>query len=170
MERERVWLRAEWGAAVATAALTLAAGLVVLFAPLVSYCAVRVSFAKSCPTQMVRTESLLAAHTGGDVWALLAGMLLVLLAGAGGAALDARWRPEMRPLAVATGIAVLGFLVIATTVLGLLFLPPVLGVAFACFAAIQRRRLARARTLASHASTSASPEHEMSASGSGDRV
>lgn len=145
MERERLWLRAEWGAAVATAALTVAAGLIVLFAPLVSYCAARVSFAKACPPRAVHTESLLAAHTGGDVWAYLAFMVLVLLLGTLGAALDARWRPGMVPLAVSTGMAVLGFLIIAPTVLGLILLPPVLGLAFACCAAVLRRRAARAR-------------------------
>lgn len=147
MERTELWRRVELGAAVATVALTVAAGLLVLFAPLVTFCtagssALHAPTPSSCPVSAVHAESLLAAQAGLDVWAYLAGMVLVLLIGAGSAARNARRDPQpgMTPLVVATVLAMLGFLIAAATILGLIFLPPVLGLAFACAASVLRRR------------------------------
>lgn len=156
MERAELWRRAERGAAVATAVLAIAAGLIVLFAPLVAYCAVPLAHG-ACPAGALRTESLRSASTGGDVWAYLVAMLLVLLIGAGGAARDAAraWRPGAAFVAVAAVLALVGFVVGAGTVLGLIFLPPVLGVVFASFAAVMRRRAARVGTSGAEARSQA---------------
>ncbi|HEX6122357.1 MAG TPA: hypothetical protein VFY89_04320, partial [Ktedonobacterales bacterium] len=82
--------RAQLGAGIAAGLLSLLGLVLLLVAPVVPGCRVRVSFTDHCPPAGLRYVPLPQANLGADAWALLIGLLLVLLVGAVGAIWDAR--------------------------------------------------------------------------------
>lgn len=152
MARRIALWRMELGAGVAAAAIGLLTLPMALLAPIYPLCAVTRPGA-SCPASATRYVSLLAAHPGGDVWALLLGLLLVTLVGAAGAVLDARGRPSpgARLIVGAGMLALWGATLVVFAIcalgsrgpLGLLYLPSTLALALAAYVALLRRLAAR---------------------------
>lgn len=136
--------RVEFGAGIAAAVLSLFALGMLLFAPLVTYCAVQVRAPTACPD--VRTTSL--AHAGLDAaaWAFLIGMLALTLAGAAGAIGEARFGVREGAYALWAGAALV-FAGCALTAggVGMLYLPSVLALCLAAYASVARKLRARPR-------------------------
>jgi hypothetical protein len=131
--------RIELGAGVATITLALLAALLLLFAPLVPFCA---SGAHACATSEVRYRSLLQSHLGAGDWALALLPAAIALLGGVGAVVDARRSGRMG--IVALGLAFfLGLIVCAlgATGLGVVYLPAILGLGLASYGAFLRRRV-----------------------------
>jgi hypothetical protein len=135
--------RTELGAGVAAAVLSAVTLAAVMLLPLVALCpgAVRDGH---CPFS-VRYVSLLAAGGRVDVsvWLYVGAMMAVAVAGALGAILDGGfgWNTALPALWGGTGLAVVGcvFFSVQGSVLGPFFLPPVLALAIAAYAAYVRR-------------------------------
>ena len=136
--------KVEFGAGIAAAVLSLAALGMLLFAPLVPYCGVRVQDFAACPD--LRHTSL--AHAGLDTagWAFIAAMLLITLAGAAGAIGEACFGARVGAYAAWIGAA-LAFAACAYTAggIGLLYLPTVLALCLAAYASIVQRMRMRQR-------------------------
>jgi len=143
--------RVELGAGVAAAVIALLTLPMALLAPLYPVCPN--AQATTCAAAQARYVSLLAAHPGADVWALLLALLALTLAGAAGAVADARTRaPVGARLASGMGLLALWgatLLVFAICALGsrgplgLLYLPSTLALALAAYSALLRRLEAR---------------------------
>lgn len=137
--------KVEFGAGIAAAVLSVAALGMLLFAPLVTYCAVTVRAPATCPE--VRYTSL--AHAGLDAAgvAFLIGMLALTLVGAAGAIGEARYNVHRGAYALWAGAALV-FAGCALTAggIGLLYLPSVLALCLAAYASVARRMRARTRT------------------------
>jgi hypothetical protein len=152
MARRITLWRMELGAGVAAAVIGLLTLPMALLAPLYPVCAVTPPRGAACPTT-VRAVSLLATHPGGDVWALLLGLLILTLVGAAGAVMDARARPSpgARLIVGAGMLALWGATLVVFAVcalgsrgpLGLLYLPSTLALALAAYSALLRRLAAR---------------------------
>ncbi|MBF6590161.1 MAG: hypothetical protein IVW57_06465 [Ktedonobacterales bacterium] len=132
--------RAQFGGGIAAGILSLLGLAVLLFAPLVPACVADVSFTPTCPPHALRYVALPQTHLGGDVWALILGMLIILLAGAAAALADARfaWRLGAIPLWAAVVLALGGWGYAARSVVGLVYLPAVLALCLATYASILR--------------------------------
>jgi hypothetical protein len=145
--RPEPWLEAsatmvrkiEVGAGVAAGVLGLVALAVVLLAPLVAACPVALDAAHQCPVATHQVSLPRAGLSGGE-WAYLVALGLLPVAGAAGAVLDGELG-DKRGLIALWGGAVLAFAGCALTALGvgLFFLPPVLALLIATYAAIVRR-------------------------------
>lgn len=137
--------KVEFGAGIAAAVLSVAALGMLLFAPLVAYCAVTVRAPATCPE--VRYTTL--AHAGLDAvgWAFLIGMLALTLAGAAGAIGEARFEVHKGAYALWAGAALV-FAGCALTAggIGLLYLPSVLALCLAAYASAARWMRTRRRT------------------------
>lgn len=136
--------RVEFGAGIAAAALSLFALGMLLFAPLVTYCAVQVHAPATCPD--VRTTSLVHAGLDAAAWAFLIGMLALTLAGAAGAIGEARFGVREGAYALWAGAALV-FVGCAVTAggVGILYLPSVLALCLAAYASVAQRMRARSR-------------------------
>lgn len=156
LRRIALW-RLELGAGAAAAAIGLITLPVTLLAPLFPVCSVARTASGVCPPSATRVVSLLATHPGGDVWALLIGLLIVTLLGAVGAVSDARTQPAPggRLISGAGMLALWGATIVVFAVcalgsygpLGLLYLPSTLALALGAYAALLRRlALRRAST------------------------
>lgn len=136
--------KVEFGAGIAAAVLSLAALGMLLFAPLVPYCGVRVRAFAACPD--VGYTSLTHAGLDAAAWAFLVGMLLLTLAGAAGAIGEARFGVRMGAYAVWAGAAlVLGGCALTAGGVGLLYLPSVLALCLAAYASAAQWMRARPR-------------------------
>jgi hypothetical protein len=147
--------RVELGAGIAAGVLAVLAFIVILLAPLATYCTVATS--GTCPRGAIRNESLLAAGPSAGVWAFLLGVLLVMLVGAAGAVSEARFGMRRGALLLWGGTLV-AFLPCALTPLGIFYLPAVVALLLASYASTLRRVAAR-RALSAQA-PGASPEDE----------
>lgn len=149
MPRRIALWRLELGAGAAAATIGLVTLPMALLAPLFPVCAVARSTSGACPSSAASVVSLLATHPGGDVWALLIGLLIVTLLGAAGAISDARTQPTQGG-ALISGAGMLALwgatiVVFATCALGsrgslgLLYLPSTLALALGAYVALLRR-------------------------------
>jgi hypothetical protein len=130
--------RIEFGAGVATIILALLAALLLLFAPLITYCPIA---AHVCMASELRYRSLLQSNLGAGGWALTLLPAIVALVGGVGAILDAR--AGGRAGLVALGAALflgLVFCVLGVTGLGIVYLPAILGLGLASYGAYRHRR------------------------------
>lgn len=141
--------RIELGAGIAAVVIGLLTLPMELLAPLVPVC----PCAAPCAETQARYVSLLAAHPGADVLALLLGLLALTLTGAAGAIADARAQASAR-VRLVTGAGLLALWGAALLVfalcalgshgpLGLLYLPSTLALALAAYVALLRRLAAR---------------------------
>jgi hypothetical protein len=153
MARRITLWRMELGAGAAAAVVGLLTLPMALLAPLYPVCAVTPPRGAACPAANMRAVSLLATHPGGDVWALLLGLLILTLVGAAGAVVDARARPSAgaRLIVGAGMLALWGATLVVFAIcalgsrgpLGLLYLPSTLALALAAYSALLRRLAAR---------------------------
>ncbi len=163
MPRRIVLWRIELGAGVAAVVIGLLTAPVALLAPLYPVCGAAAPGGTACPASTARSISLLAAHPGADVWALLLALLALTLVGAAGAIADARTRPTpgagrgagvagIGGLRASGGLAPLwGATLVVCAIcalgsrgpLGLLYLPSTLALALAAYVALLRRLAAR---------------------------
>jgi hypothetical protein len=153
MARRIALWRMELGAGVAAATIGLLTLPMTLLAPLFPLCALPQTGGGACPRGATRAVSLLAAHPGADVWALLLGLLVLTLVGAGAAVVDARTQPapDGRLIAGVAMLALWGAALVVFAVcalgsrgpLGLLYLPSTLALALAAYVALLRRWAAR---------------------------
>ncbi|HET9111131.1 MAG TPA: hypothetical protein VFN78_09930 [Ktedonobacterales bacterium] len=159
MPRRIALWRLELGAGAAAATIGLITLPTALLAPLFPVCAVARSASGACPSSATRVVSLLATHPGGDIWALLLGLLVVTLLGAAGAISDARMQPTLgggrisgiRGISGAGVLALWGATIVVFAIcalgsrgsLGLLYLPSTLALALGAYVALLRRLAAR---------------------------
>jgi hypothetical protein len=131
--------RVEVGAGVAAAALSLVALAVVLLAPIAPICRVPLTASGRCPVA-VRFVNLLHVSLPAGVWVYIFAMVIVPLAGAAGAVLDGELG-QRRGVLLLWGGAVLAFAGCAMSALslGLFYLPAVLALLIAGYAAVLRR-------------------------------
>jgi hypothetical protein len=130
--------RLELGAGIAAGALALLALVVLAFAPLVPYCAPTASPVQNCGA--VRYQSLALTDPEAAVWAYLFGLLLVSLVAAGGAIVEARYGLRSGALPLWVGALLLFFASVFTAGwVGLFYLPTVLALGVASYAALLRR-------------------------------
>ena len=140
--------RIEFGAGLAAALLSVSALLLLLFTPLIAYCAVSTAPGGAttgvCPAQKTRYTSLLHVGVSGPTWAFLLGMLVVTLAGAVGAMGEARfgWRWGAFALWIGALLA-FGGCALALRGVGALYLPTILALLLAAYVSILQRRRAR---------------------------
>lgn len=129
----------EVGAGVAAGVLGLIALAVVLLAPLVAACPVALDAARHCPVA-TRQVSLPETRLSGVEWGYLIALGVMPLVGAAGAVLDGELGQKrgLIPLWVGTVLAFAGCALTALGV-GLFYLPPVLALLIATYAAIVRR-------------------------------
>jgi hypothetical protein len=130
--------RIEFGAGVATVALAVLAALLLVFAPLLPYCA---TAARVCAASEWRYRSLLqSGFTTGD-WALALLPGAVAIAGGLGAIVDARLgrRAGLFILGIALMLG-LAFCVLGITGLGIIYLPSIMGLGLASYGALLSRR------------------------------
>jgi hypothetical protein len=137
--------RAQLGAGIAAGIFAVVGLLVLLFAPIVPGCLVRVSFTDHCPPHALRYVALPQANLGADAWALLVGLLLVLLASAAGAIWDAHTghRLALPLLWAGTVLAFAACSLASRGLVGLAYLPAVLALCLAACASLARRQLVR---------------------------
>lgn len=130
--------RMEFAAAVAAIVLDVLALAILLFAPLVSYCADHNGIHRTCENVAYTNIVHTGLEPGG--WAFLIGMFLTLLIAAIGAILESRlgWRAGIAFL-WAGGVLALAGCVIASTGIGVFYLPAILAVALATYASIFTR-------------------------------
>lgn len=152
--------RVELGAGVGAVALALLTFVLLISAPLVSYCG---SPSPVQPCSDVRHESILRAGLDTAGWLYLTGMLLVMLVAGLGAIVEARWRLRIAalPLWVCSALAFTGCAWSAGAV-GMFFLPAVLAICLAAYAsALQRPRVRRlfARAVATRRSQQAEQQN-----------
>jgi len=127
--------RIELGAGLAAAVLAPLGLALLLFAPLLAFCAVA---ARTCPPGAVRYEPLLRVRLSGPAWAAVLAPCAVALAGAAGAVADARFgRRGGRAVLVAA--TALGLLVCVLGTLGLVYLPAILALGLATHGAVLGR-------------------------------
>jgi hypothetical protein len=130
--------RIELGAGVATIALALLAIALLLFAPLIPYCA---ATAHACSQSEWRYRSLLQSGLAPGDWALLLLPGIVALVGGVGAILDARLGGRVGLCTLGAAIFLgLVFCVLGATGLGVVYLPAILGLGLASYGAFLRRR------------------------------
>ena len=140
--------KVELGAGIAAGILSVAGMLVLLFGPLVSYCADRVDDISQCAD--IRYTSLAHAGMTAGGWAFTVGMLLITLAAAAGAVGESRFGIRNGAVALwAGGALVLFGCALASGTIGLFYLPSVLALALATYASIIRRMNERQRPGAS---------------------
>lgn len=137
--------KVEVGAGVATVVLSVIALAVLLLAPLAPVCPVAFTAAGRCPATL-HYVTLPGAGLTPVQWIYLAFMLIVPLAGAAGAILDGELG-QRRGLLLLWGGAVLAFAGCAMTAtgVGFFYLPSVLALLIAAYAALARRRRAMPR-------------------------
>ncbi|WIG59842.1 MAG: hypothetical protein OJF49_002589 [Ktedonobacterales bacterium] len=130
----------QFGAGVAGGLLAIAGFVAALFAPL-RYCTETIPSGGICPASAIRSASLLQVHPSAGVWMYLCGMVVALLAAAGGAIIEARTgqRTAILPLWIGAVLAFMGCAFSALGI-GLFFLPAVLAILLAGFASLLRRR------------------------------
>lgn len=136
--------RIELGAGVASAVLGLLGFAMILFAPLVPYCAD--PGVLRCPAARIHYTSAMRSGLTGGAWALTLLLLAIILLGAAGTLLDVA---EFRPLGILLlwPSAIFAFAICAYAAggVGIIYLPAVLGVALATYvsvlARIRERRL-----------------------------
>ena len=149
----------EFGAGVAAGVLALIGILALLFLP-EPYCTVATTATNSsCPAGKLQTASLfhlLQLYPNAFTWIYLFIMLVLLLAGAGGAVAEARYGMRRGAIALWAGgiLAFMSCALFAGTA-GLFFLPALLALAIAGYGSIFQRRLARQLPSASASETSA---------------
>lgn len=159
MPRRIALWRLELGAGAGAAAIGLLTLPMALLAPLFPVCDVTPSASRACPPSATRVVSLLATHPGGDVWALLLGLLALTLVGAAGAIADARAQPTLGAKLI-SGVGMLalwGATIVVFAVcalgsrgsLGLLYLPSTLALALGAYVALLRRLALRRASAAS---------------------
>jgi hypothetical protein len=137
--------KVEVGAGIATVVLSVIALAVLLLAPLAPVCPVALTAAGRCPAPL-HYITLPRAGLTTSQWSYLAFMLILPLAGAAGAILDGELG-ERRGLLLLWGGAVLAFAGCAMTAtgVGLFYLPPVLALLIAAYAALIRQLRAMPR-------------------------
>lgn len=153
MARRIPLARLELGAGAAAAVMGLLTPPIALLLPIYNRCAAPLTIRGACPGHKSTTVSLMATHPDGGVWALLVVLLLLTLAGAAGAILDAnkRLEPHGRLVAGAEMLLLWGatLLVFAACAsgsrgpLGVLYLPSTLALLLAAYVALLRRLAAR---------------------------
>lgn len=136
--------RVELGAGIAAGILSIIGVLVLLFGPLVSYCAYRVNNLSQCAD--VRYTSLAQAGLSATGWIFTVGLLLITLAAAAGAIGESRFGLRQGALALWTGgaLVLLGCALTASTI-GIFYLPSVLALGLATYASVLCRMSERQR-------------------------
>jgi hypothetical protein len=130
--------RIEMGAGVATITLALLAALLLVFGPLIPFCA---TAARTCPASEVRYHSLLQSQLSAGDWTLALLPAIVALIGGAGAMLDAQRGGRAGLLALGAALFLgLIFCVLGATGLGVVYLPAILGLGLAAYGAYLRRR------------------------------
>lgn len=135
MERTR---RVELGAGIGAAVLGVIGLIVLLFAPIVSHCVS--GPLQTCPRRDLRYTSLLQSHVDASVWAIVIGMLLLVLIGAAGAIAEARFglRGGVIPLWSATIMTLAGCVFVQG--IGLFYFPAIFALLVAGIASRRRQR------------------------------
>ena len=112
-----------------------------LSAPLVSYCGAPSTVQ---PCQAVRHESILSAGLDTAGWLYLTGMLLLMLVAGVSAIAEAAWRVRVAalPLWICTALAFAGY-AWAGGAVGMFYLPSVLAICLAAYAAALQRASVR---------------------------
>lgn len=136
--------KVELGAGIAAGILSVIGVLVLLFGPLVSYCAYRVNDISQCSA--IRYTTLAHAGLSASGWGFTFGMLLVTLAAAAGAVGESRFGIRNGAVALwAGGALVLFGCALTAGTIGLFYLPSVLALGLATYASILCRMNARPR-------------------------
>lgn len=147
--------RVELGAGIAAGILSIAGMLVLLFGPLVSYCANRVDDIGQCSN--IRYTSLANTGLTAGGWVFTIGMLLITLAAAAGAIGESRFGIRIGALALWIGGALVLFgCALAAGTIGLFYLPSVLALGLATYASILCRLNERQRDAVSPSSANQS--------------
>jgi hypothetical protein len=130
--------RIEFAAGLATIILALLAALLLLFAPLIPYCALATH---TCAASETRYRSLLQSGLGAGGWALALLPAIVALAGGVGAIRDTRSQGRIGLVTLGAALFLgLIFCALGATGLGIVYLPAILGVGLASYGAYLRRR------------------------------
>jgi hypothetical protein len=146
--------KVELGAGIAAGALSGIGMLVLLFGPLVSYCAYRASDLSQCSN--IRYTSLARTGLTASGWAFTLGMFLLTLVAAAGAIGESRFGIRRGALVLwSGGTLVLFACALTASNIGLFYLPSVLALGLATYASILRRVRERHRTAAATSSTAA---------------
>ncbi|HLZ24835.1 MAG TPA: hypothetical protein VKQ30_22165 [Ktedonobacterales bacterium] len=147
----------ELGAGLAAGILSVIGMLVLLFGPLVSYCADRGSTLRQCTS--IRYTSLASAGLTASGWAFTVGMFVAVLAAAAGAVGESRFGIRNGAILLwAGGALVLFGCALTAGNIGLFYLPSVLALGLATYASVLRRMNERydAQATAGDSSTAAS--------------
>lgn len=145
--------KVELGAGLAAGVLSVVGMLVLLFGPLVSYCAVRANDINQCTD--IRYISLAQAGLTPGGWAFTIGMLIFTLAAATGAVGEARFGSRNGAFVLWVGGALVLFgCALTAGNIGLFYLPSVLALGLATYASIVRRMNERQRPASSAANQS----------------
>ena len=130
--------KVELGAGIAAGVLSVIGVLVVLFGPLVSYCAYRVNDISQC--SRIRYTSLASAGLSASGWGFTLGMLVLILVAAAGAIGEARFGMREGAVALwAAGALVLFACALTSGNIGIFYLPSVLALGLAAYASVLRR-------------------------------
>lgn len=135
MERTR---RIELGAGIGAAVLGVVGLVALMFAPIIAHCVS--GPLQSCPRGDLRYTSLLQTQVDASVWAIVIGMLLLVLIGAAGAIAEARFglRGGVIPLWSATIMALAGCVFVQG--IGLFYFPAIFALVVAGIASRMRQR------------------------------
>lgn len=153
--------KVELGAGIAAGILSILALVVILFAPIVSYCTVHAPLNR-CPSGDLRSASLL--HIGLDfgAWSYLVGMAVVIVTAAAVAIAEVRYGRHGGAVLLWVGALIaFGGCTLTASGIGIFYLPSVLAVCLAAYASILPRFIARRRaSAATLPRTPSHPDHE----------
>jgi hypothetical protein len=137
-ERESMERKVELGAGIGAAVLGVVGLIALLFAPIIARCVS--GPVQNCPQRDLRYTSLLQVHVDIAVWAIIIGLLLLVLIGAAGAVAEARFgfRGGAIPLWSATIMTLAGCLFVQG--IGLFFFPAILALTAAAITSMRRMR------------------------------